>query len=189
MVAQRSPAGQRGISTLGCIGSRSSLPPALRWAFFRSAAVPVVGLAAFALLPFRGAFWPLTASAGGLAVLLVLPLTARQVTRIETSPHPMAEAIAAVTTVATVVLVGFAAGYFSLAVHTEQMAGIETKVDAFYFTVITLGTVGFGDIVPVGQGARTLVAVQILFNLTVLGLSVRWITRATTDRRRAAEDA
>jgi uncharacterized membrane protein len=154
----------------------------------RAVGVPTLGLAAFALLPFEGAIWPLTAIAGLAAGVLALPLAARQVERIATSDHPLAEALAAVAVVATVVLVGFAAGYFALASHTDEISGLETKVDAMYFTVVTLGTVGYGDIVPVGQWARALVAAQILFNLTAVGLSIRWIAKATTERRRTVAD-
>lgn len=48
--------------------------------------------------------------------------------------------------------------------------------DAFYMSVITLSTVGFGEIHPLGQGGRLFAAVLILFNLGLLGYSVSTIT-------------
>ena len=54
----------------------------------------------------------------------------------------------------TVLILTFAGTYVVLADHPGQMEGIETKIDALYFTVTTLATVGFGDIHPVGQVAR-----------------------------------
>ena len=56
-----------------------------------------------------------------------------------------------------------------------QFRGLETKIDAVYFTVVTIGTVGYGDITPIGQGARVAVTLQILFTLTVVGAAIRII--------------
>jgi hypothetical protein len=43
-------------------------------------------------------------------------------------------------------------------------------------SVITLSTVGFGEIHPLGQGGRVFAAILILFNLGLLGYSVSTIT-------------
>ena len=48
------------------------------------------------------------------------------------------------------------------------MSGLETKTDALYFTLVTLATVGYGDIWPSGQTARVVAMVQIVFNLVVI---------------------
>ena len=86
----------------------------------------------------------------------------------------------------------FALGYFFLARSTDgQMAGLRTKTDALYFTVSTLGTVGFGDIHPVGQAARALVTAQIVFNLVFLGSLARLLTgqlRQRAEARRHTQD-
>lgn len=67
------------------------------------------------------------------------------------------------------VLVVFAFLYYTLAVNTvDQIRGIETRLDALYFTTVTLGTVGFGDITAVGQLGRGLVTAQILFDVAFL---------------------
>lgn len=49
-----------------------------------------------------------------------------------------------------------------------QFVGLQTKTDALYFAVSTLVTVGFGDVHAVGQVARVLVMVQMLFNIVVI---------------------
>lgn len=49
-----------------------------------------------------------------------------------------------------------------------QFVGLETKIDAFYFAVSTLATVGFGDVTASGQVARVVVTVQQLFNLAII---------------------
>jgi hypothetical protein len=53
-----------------------------------------------------------------------------------------------------------------------------TRVDAFYFTVTTFATVGFGDIVPVSQAARVIVTVQMIGDLIVLGAVLKLVVGA-----------
>jgi voltage-gated potassium channel len=63
------------------------------------------------------------------------------------------------------VAVVFALGYYVLALSTPgQVDGLETRTDALYFTLSTVATVGYGDVHAVGQLARGLVIVQIVFN-------------------------
>lgn len=79
----------------------------------------------------------------------------------------------------------FALGYYQLADATDdQFVGIETKIDALYFTITTLSTVGFGDIHARGQMARALVTGQIAFSIVFLGTLVSILT--TQVRERAA---
>jgi hypothetical protein len=49
---------------------------------------------------------------------------------------------------------------------------LSTKTDALYFSLTITGTVGFGDIHPVTQAARALVALHIAFNIAYLGTAV-----------------
>ena len=72
----------------------------------------------------------------------------------------------------------FAIVYFTLA---DQFVGIENRTDALYFSVVTLGTVGFGDVHPVGEAARVVTMVQIVLDLVVVGVLVS----VTTARARA----
>ncbi|MGO4257233.1 potassium channel family protein [Marmoricola sp. RAF53] len=75
------------------------------------------------------------------------------------------------------VLVIFALGYYSLAVHgTDQMDGIETRLDALYFTATTMATVGYGDIHPEGQLARAIATAQMAFDIIFVAAFVRLIT-------------
>ena len=63
-----------------------------------------------------------------------------------------------------------------------QVAGLATRVDAVYFTVTTLSTVGYGDIHAISQAARVVVTVQILFDLMFLGVLVRVFIGAARKR-------
>ena len=94
------------------------------------------------------------------------------------------------------VLVVFAMLYYTLAVNTDnQMSGITTRLDALYFTTVTLGTVGFGDITAHGQLARGLVTAQILFDIGFLAAfaavfrGVLTTRLETVESERAEEDA
>ncbi|BES72327.1 hypothetical protein RE428_33450 [Marinobacter nanhaiticus D15-8W] len=60
--------------------------------------------------------------------------------------------------------------FFSLA---EQWS----FADAFYFSVITLTTVGYGDLVPTTELTRSVTAIFVLCGVTTFGLFLRWIVR------------
>jgi voltage-gated potassium channel len=72
-----------------------------------------------------------------------------------------------------VVMAAFALGYYILAQVSGQFEGIETRVDALYFTIVTMGTVGYGDVHPVGQLARVVVMLNILFDVVFLAALAR----------------
>ena len=50
-----------------------------------------------------------------------------------------------------------------------QFDDLATRTDALYYTVITLGTVGYGDVHAVGQFARVISMIQVAFDLVVIG--------------------
>ena len=80
----------------------------------------------------------------------------------------------------------FAAGYWSMAARHGQFVGLRTRLDALYFTGITMATVGYGDIHPSGQLARGVVLVQLVYTFAFLvgGVAaVRTRARATLVRR------
>lgn len=146
----------------------------------------VVGLAAaFALLPFRGGRWWVGAAVGTVLVVAIIPVTVRRLRRVLASERPGFEAVEALVQLLSMLVIGFAGVYFAMNHAGNQLVGLETRVDAVYFTVVTLATVGFGDVHPVGQSARAVVTLQIVFNLLFLGVAVRAFTRAA--RRRLDE--
>ncbi len=73
-----------------------------------------------------------------------------------------------------VLALGFAYVYAVLArALPGQFAGIDDRIDSLYFSVTTLATVGFGDVHAVGDGARVVVTVQMIFDLVYVGTAVR----------------
>ncbi|WP_234393093.1 potassium channel family protein [Streptomyces pactum] len=62
----------------------------------------------------------------------------------------------------------FSAAYYALAKQPDEFTGLRTRVDALYFTVVTLATVGYGDITPRGQAARVVTVLQITYSFVFL---------------------
>jgi hypothetical protein len=87
-----------------------------------------------------------------------------------------------------IAVLGFALGFFLLAQRDpDEIADLHTRVDALYFTMSTLLTIGYGDVHAVGQTARVLVLIQMIFNVVILATAASTIT--TRVRSRAAERA
>lgn len=87
-------------------------------------------------------------------------------------------------------VLAFALGFYRLEVaYPGQIVGLETRVDALYFTMTTLLTVGYGDIHAAGQGARVLVMVAMVFNVAVIATAVTTLSSRVRQRaeQRAAE--
>lgn len=71
------------------------------------------------------------------------------------------------------VVVFFAAAYFLLELSSPgQIADLKTRTDSLYFTLSTLTTVGFGDVHAVGQLARVLVIIQMIFDVVFVAAIV-----------------
>jgi len=78
----------------------------------------------------------------------------------------------------------FAVTYYLLA---DQFVGIEDRTDALYYAVVTLGTVGYGDVHATGSAAKVATMVQIVLDLVVVGVLVSVATsrvRARAERNR-----
>lgn len=59
---------------------------------------------------------------------------------------------------------------------------INTLFDAFYWAMVTISTVGYGDFVPVSEGGRTVALVIILAGIAVISFSTSIIVSAFTER-------
>lgn len=68
------------------------------------------------------------------------------------------------------VLVIFSLVYYVLGRdHPDEFVGLHTRLDALYFSMVTVSTVGYGDVSAHGQVARALVTCQLAFNLIFVG--------------------
>lgn len=81
------------------------------------------------------------------------------------------------------VLVFFSLVYLGLAARPGQFEDLHNRVDALYFTMATLATVGYGDVHAVGTAARAVVTAQMFFNLTFIAVGARVIGPAIVGRR------
>jgi voltage-gated potassium channel len=52
--------------------------------------------------------------------------------------------------------------------HPVNAEAFETFVDAFYFSVVTMTTVGFGDVTPISEVGRLLTVLMILTGIAVI---------------------
>jgi hypothetical protein len=144
-------------------------------------------LVAYALLPLRGDWWWVGAAVGALALGALVPVTVRRLRAVAASERPVIAAVEALVLLLAMLVTGFAAVYYGMDRNGDQFAGLTSRVDSIYFTVTTLATVGFGDIVATGTGARVVVTVQMVFDLVFVGLAVRVLSSVA--RLRAGDRA
>src|SRR3954447_5239901 len=63
----------------------------------------------------------------------------------------------------------FALGFYAIDLHDpRQIPGLHTRLDALYFAMSTVSTIGYGDVHAHGQLARAVVLVQMVFDVVVL---------------------
>jgi hypothetical protein len=136
-------------------------------------------LVLYAFAPLDRRFGPLTVAVLAVALVAFAGLVAWQARAIVRSPSPRLRAAEALATSVPLFLVLFAAAYRLLAnASPEAFSEPLTRVDAFYFAVTVLSSVGFGDIVPRTQEARILTMAQMLADLLLLGLAAKVLLEA-----------
>jgi hypothetical protein len=85
--------------------------------------------------------------------------------------------IRTLVTLLGLVVMAFSVGFYTLAEwKPNEMDGLQTRTDSLYFTMVTMATIGFGDIHAQGQIARVLVMVLIVFNFVFVGALVSILT-------------
>ncbi len=128
-----------------------------------------------------------------VAIVLLVLLYVVSLRRIGRSRYPMLRALLIVTVFFVTYVLLMAYVYLSLESRFPgELPGVSTHVDALYFTVTVLTTVGFGDIAPTGQAAKAVVTAQMIFTLVVLGALLRsaaTVGRKERDRRMRAQDS
>ncbi|MFD6393119.1 potassium channel family protein [Nocardia sp. NPDC060259] len=156
----------------------------------RNGAAAVCALLLYYSVPLDGAFgidsWPgqvfgvISFFAGivGLAWLVW-----RRIEHFLTAPASAGGRVDGVLLVVCIVCVVFSAFYYRLQQQQpEEFVGLSTRTDALYYTMVTLGTVGYGDVHAVGQVARIATMVQIAFDLVVIGTLAAIVTSSVNRR-------
>ena len=128
--------------------------------------------------------------AGAIAVRLLVELIALvlvlvwQIRSVGRSPHPVLRGVEALVVSVPLLVLTFAATYIVVD-HNSPGSFTEalSRLDAAYFAVTVLATVGFGDIAPVTEVARSLVMSQMLVDLAFVGLVAKVLVGAVRRRR------
>ena len=68
----------------------------------------------------------------------------------------------------TIFMIFFISSGLFYAVENSANPAVRNFGDAFYFTVVTLTTVGFGDIIPLSKAGRTVTVVMILSGIILI---------------------
>ena len=164
-------------------------------------AIYVPPAAAAGLIAAQLTFWAVGAQAPALqtalfvVALLILAfafidMLIRDLRRSHMNPIGERTAVIGVMVIESVLL--FASTYLAISEYDKQIVGLETPLDAVYFTMTTLMTIGFGDIAAEGQFARGVVLVQMVFTVVLLSSSVRLftsLTRGIAEEHARAHDA
>lgn len=84
----------------------------------------------------------------------------------------------------TIFMIFFISSGLFFYVESGMNSGVKTFGDAFYFTVVALTTVGFGDITPMSEGGRWVTVLMILSGIILIPWQVskiikEWVHMAT----------
>jgi voltage-gated potassium channel len=153
-------------------------------AIIRTALTIALLLVVYALVPVEPIATIDALTRLAVAVVIVVAVIAAQVLSIRSASHPELRAIEAVIIAICVFIILFALLYVGVAQSSPSNFGQPlNRVDAFYFTVTVLSTVGFGDISAKSQLARLMVTVQMLLDLALIAIIVRVFSSAARARR------
>jgi len=135
----------------------------------------IVSLAIFFTIPYDGLSdnrQAVLRLVVGLSLLLVVIVVL--IRRILSAPLPQLKTLEALV-VLLVKFICLFAGTYLLISHFDSGAFNEplTHISALYFTIVTFGTVGFGDIAPQSDLARLLVSAQIIIDFVFIAAIIR----------------
>ncbi|WP_165969049.1 potassium channel family protein [Actinomadura sp. KC06] len=145
----------------------------------RTALTTACLLSVYFAAPLNRSFTATTAVALFVALAALGLLITWQARAIVRSPSPRLRTVEALATLIPLFLLLFAACYCLMG--NEPGRGFSeplTHVDALYFTMTVFSSVGFGDIVPLSQAARTLTILQMIGDLVILGFVAKVLLEA-----------
>lgn len=129
---------------------------------------------------------------GALWFVIFIGVFVWQLRRVWRAKRPQARMLEAILVIFVLFLAIFARMYSILSLNDPQAFSESLDYfDGFYFAIVVLSTVGFGDITPLTTPARVLVMAQIASNLVLLGFAVRIVSGAASKahEKRLAEQA
>ena len=163
---------------------------AYRWERRRALAACVLLFLAFFLVPVEpdpNGLRLAVRSAGTLLLVVIVALLVTGQVRRQLAAPPGGAGIRSLIRLVVALVAGllvFAlADYVVANRRPGQFVGLDTRVDALYFALTTLTTVGYGDVHAQGQIARILVCVQMVFSIGVIATGVSIVVKQLTQRR------
>lgn len=124
----------------------------------------------------------------GVAMITFVTVLVLEIRAIAKARHPLLRAGVAMAVVIPLFLVFFAWMYLIMSTsNPANFHGILDRTTAFYFAVTIFSTVGFGDLTPHTDLARIVTTIQMLADLAVIAIVIRWIlgvaSRSTAERQ------
>ncbi|MGY3202733.1 potassium channel family protein [Streptomyces sp. TE5632] len=149
------------------------------WPWFVQAGGATIMVTAYFLLPLDG-LGPqrpaLSWTFFVMALALIAALLLQQIAHVLLN-HPHARPGLVIPLLMCLAILVFATAYQALAQHPGELIGLSTRLDALYFTLVTLATIGYGDITPHGQTARLVAILQILYTFIFLTAAATALSR------------
>ena len=140
-------------------------------------------LVAYFWLPFDRASVGETSLTVALALLVLVGVNVYQLRAVANAEMPGLRGVEALVVSVLLLLVMFAAIYLSMS--GRDSSAFDEPLDhiaSLYFTMTTLTTIGFGDIVPISSSARVIVMIQMAVNVVVVGVFVKLVTSTVRSR-------
>jgi Ion channel len=123
------------------------------------------------------------------AGVLVAAVAIWEVRAVSRARYPLVRAIDALAVAVTVMVAVFATFYLNLSSRdADAFSEPLQRTTSLYFTMVTLTTVGFGDITAQSDGARIAVMVQLVFDVAVIGSTAKLIVETAKRRATARAD-
>ena len=136
----------------------------------RVAATMTAVFVAYALVPGTRATTPATALFFVVALGAFCAFIRFEIRSVLRAAHPALRAIEVIFVIFPIFVVAFSIIYLKMSQTSHQSFNQPLDhVSSLYFTVVSFGTVGFGDIVPKTDAARLVVMIQIIFDLIFIG--------------------
>jgi hypothetical protein len=153
----------------------------------RVLATSVAFVLLYALIPVAGKSGARAIIGLTIGLIVFGAVIIHQVRAILVADHPGLQAVEAVAVSVPLVIVLFAFTYLALSENDPtNFSEPLDHVSAFYFTVTTLATVGYGDITPETPAAQIIVSIQMLLDFLVLVAVLRvvmWAARLGISRK------
>ena len=148
--------------------------------FVRPLGVLALTLLVYSVVPIEGREAARVAVVtAALGILMILVVFGWQVSRVARSARPLLAALEALALVFGMFVCLFGLLYVALSEGDPTSFSQDiTKVTGIYFTVTVLTTVGFGDIVATTELARSVVTIQMVLGMVLIGTAFKILSRS-----------